>query len=614
MRRALFVLLFCGLLLVACGTAEPTSVSDAPTDTAEPIATPTPVSPTATPLPPTETATPTDTATPEATETALPTDTPLPTNTAFPLLSLSGSGGVIAFTSERDGDAEIYVMNADGSDQRRLTFDPAYDAWPTWSPDGSQIAFTSDRGGSPGIYLMDADGGNVRPVTDDDGADSFWPEWSPDGSQIAFPSRRHGNLELCLLDVDSGLLQQLTDTPGHEDFPAWSPDGSQILFSRIEGDEGTYLMDAQGGTERQLLDYPILEPAWSPDGAHIVFGSDHEGFRGLYLMDADGANVVRLSSTRAGENCPTWSPDGSRIAFASWRDGDGEIYLMDPDGSDLVKLTDNRSHDEFPAWRPEPSQETVHPGTMPAAPEHGIEQVRITILYDNYVYDERLTSEWGFAALVEADDHVLLFDTGGSAALLDNMRLLAIDPASIEAIVLSHQHLDHIGGLLPLLGEGIRPTVYLLTSFPADFIAGASALTDVVMVTTSIEILPGIYTTGGVSGDVREQALAIRMGAGSVIITGCAHPGVERMVARARSVLRPGSIESYAPVALVVGGFHLGRTSRAEVEQVIAELSAMNVQRVIATHCTGDAAIVQFSEAFGDGYLPGGVGRVITLP
>ena len=285
-------------------------------------------------------------------------------------LKLTRDGQVIAFTSERDGNSEIYVMNADGSNPQRLTDDPAYDAWPTWSPDGSQIAFMSDRSGNPDIYVMDADGSNVRQLTDHP-ANDIWPEWSPDGRRIAFPSRRDGNFEIYVINADGTDLQRLTNTPGHEDFPTWSPDGTQIVFSRVEGDDGTYVMAVPDGTdadgteqgsssEQNLLDFPVLEPAWSPDGTQIAFGSDHEGFRGIYVMDADGGNLQKLSDTRAGENCPAWSPDGAWIAFASWRDGDGEIYVMDADGLEqgsrnLQKLTDNRFEEEFPAWRPVPS-------------------------------------------------------------------------------------------------------------------------------------------------------------------------------------------------------------------------------------------------------------------
>jgi TolB protein len=281
---------------------------------------------------------------------------------------------LIAFTSDRaDGEGDIYIMavpdgtDVDGVEQglrnpRRLTDDPAYDGWPTWSPDGAQIAFMSIRSGNPDIYVMNADGSNVRQITDHP-ANDIWPEWSPDGERIAFPSRRDGNFEIYVINVDGTNLQRLTNTPGHEDFPTWSPDGRQILFSRSEGNDGTYVItvpdgtDAVGaepgsGSERQLLDFRVLEPAWSPDGNRIAFGSDHEGFRAIYVMDAGGGNVKKLSNTRAGENCPTWSPDGTRIAFASWRDGDGEIYVVDADGGNLQKLTDNRFEDEFPAWQP----------------------------------------------------------------------------------------------------------------------------------------------------------------------------------------------------------------------------------------------------------------------
>ena len=265
-------------------------------------------------------------------------------------------------------------------------------------------------------------------------------------------------------------------------------------------------------------------------------------------------------------------------------------------------------------WRPDISQETGQTEPTPTAPTADGEGFRITILYDNYLYDERLTSEWGFSALVEYSDHVLLFDTGRSATLIDNMHLLGIDPKTIQAVVLSHEHGDHIDGLLPFLAQANRPTVYLLPSFPARFRNTVAALTNVVEVTDSLEIFPGIYTTGQVTGDVSEQALAIRTDRGSVIITGCAHPGIAKMVKQRRSTLQPGDEAQYTPVALVVGGFHLAGKGPAQIERVIADLLSQNVQQVCPTHCTGDAAIAMFAEAFGEGFIPGGAGKVITLP
>jgi len=237
----------------------------------------------------------------EPTETATPTPTQPP---RLPPLSGSG-GGVIAFTSDQYGEGDIFVMNADGSDPRRLTEDPAYDGWPTWSPDGSQIAFMSLRSGNPDLYVMDSDGTDLRQLTRHS-ANDIWPAWSPDGEPIAFPSRRDGNFEIYVINADGTGLKRLTNTPSHEDFPAWSPDGSLIVLSRSEGDDGAFVMDANGTGERKLTDFALLEPAWSPDGTRIAFASDHEGFRGLYLMNSDGSNLQRLSETRAGENCPDW--------------------------------------------------------------------------------------------------------------------------------------------------------------------------------------------------------------------------------------------------------------------------------------------------------------------
>ena len=263
-----------------------------------------------------------------------------------------------------------------------------------------------------------------------------------------------------------------------------------------------------------------------------------------------------------------------------------------------------------PISTPVPPMPTRTPQPTPADGEG----LCITILYDNYLHDERLTSEWGFSALVEYNDRVLLFDTGGSATLMDNMHLLGIDPKTIQAVVLSHEHGDHVGGLLSFLAEASQPTVYLLPSFPARFKNTVAALTNVVEVTDSLEIFPGIYTTGQVTGDVSEQALAILTDKGSVIITGCAHPGIATMVKQGRSTLQPGDEVRYAPVALVVGGFHLADKSPAQIERVIADLSSLNVQQVCPTHCTGDVAIAIFAETFGEGFIPGGAGKVITLP
>ena len=256
----------------------------------------------------------------------------------------------IAFASDRDGDAAIYIMDTDGGNVRQLTDEPGAD----WSPDGTQIAFQSDRDGDYEIYVMDADGGNVRQLTDDPGWDGS-PVWSPDGTRIAFRSDRDGDYEIYVMDADGGNVRQLTDDPWWDWDPDWSPDGTRIAFrSDRDGDYEIYVMDADGGNVRQLTDDPWWDwdPDWSPDGTRIAFSSNRDGDYDIYVMDTDGGNVRQLTDDPWWDWDPDWSPDGTRIAFSSNRDGDGDIYVMDTEGGNVRQLTDDPGWDGYPAWSP----------------------------------------------------------------------------------------------------------------------------------------------------------------------------------------------------------------------------------------------------------------------
>ena len=290
----------------------------------------------------------------------------------------------IAFMSDRDGHVhprlgwpsfEIYVMEVDGNNQRRLTNNPNLDTHPSWSPDGKRIAFSSDRdghfdmpGGLPNyeIYVMDADGGNQRNLTNDPDNDSS-PSWSPDGERIAFSSDRDGNYEIYLMEVDGNNQQRLTDNDFYDTHPSWSPDGKRIAFSswrdgHFIGEFGLsseiYVMDADGKNTRRLTNNrkSDLSPSWSPDGKQIAFKSDRKGDEvnyEIYVMDADGGNLQRLTNNRVDDWSPSWSPDGERIVFASNTDGNHEnheIYVMDNDGGNQQKLTNNPHRDSAPEW------------------------------------------------------------------------------------------------------------------------------------------------------------------------------------------------------------------------------------------------------------------------
>lgn len=234
--------------------------------------------------------------------------------------------------------------------------------------------------------------------------------------------------------------------------------------------------------------------------------------------------------------------------------------------------------------------------------------IKITIVYDNTTFDERLTPEWGFAAWIEVGSQVILFDTGADGpTLLSNMALLGLDPRHIDMIVLSHEHGDHIGGLLDLLDQGIAPPVYGLSTFPEAWVAEVQARTTYIEVSDPVEIVPGVFSTGEMGGRPAEQALVLEGTDGRLVITGCAHPGITNIVARAQEIV-PGK------VSLLVGGFHLLQDTEAYVRNIAGTLQTMGVQRVTPTHCTGDDAIALFAEIYGpEGYVPGGAGKVFEI-
>jgi metal-dependent hydrolase (beta-lactamase superfamily II)/pimeloyl-ACP methyl ester carboxylesterase len=230
----------------------------------------------------------------------------------------------------------------------------------------------------------------------------------------------------------------------------------------------------------------------------------------------------------------------------------------------------------------------------------------ITVVYDNTTFDSRLTADWGFGAWLEYAGHVVLFDTGAKGdLLLDNMAKLDLNPLDVEIVVLSHEHGDHTGGLDALLDTGARPVVYAPASFPPALKKRIGEQTELVEVKAAAEILPGMHTTGQM-GDLVEQALVVETKAGTVVITGCAHPGILRIVRKARRMVE-------GEIALVLGGFHLGQTRAKAVETIIAGFRVEGVRQAAPAHCTGERAIAMFAEAYGENYVDAGAGRVILV-
>ena len=261
----------------------------------------------------------------------------------------------IVFTSARDGNLEIYVMDADGSNQENLTNSPANDSQPDWSPDGTKIAFVSFRdGGRTQIHVMDADGKNAIRLTD--GVGEKWdPDWSPDGQQIAFSVdvlvNRIRVHHIAVMDADGRNRQKLEDQARH---PSWSPDGGEIAFmSWRDGGEEIYVIGV-GGQGRKRVTQDIvhkLDPSFSPDGRRIAFAAvpEHEGFGHIYVVGADGRNRVQLTHNEEHHWGPAWSPDGRMIAYYVWDDfsGLGTIHLIASDGRYIRRLSDGRNARDY---------------------------------------------------------------------------------------------------------------------------------------------------------------------------------------------------------------------------------------------------------------------------
>jgi Tol biopolymer transport system component len=260
----------------------------------------------------------------------------------------SPDGRRIAFVSRRDGNSEVYVMNADGSGKRNLTRTRANDDSPTWSRDGRRIAFLRERTDTPWIstvYVMNADGSGLRRLS------LRLPEgtpqttgrptggqlvWSPDGRTIYFGRY--------LVRTDGSGARRLPYIPLTA---VWSPDGRRIAFTRPRPPKvpgpccdlsaaDIYVMNADGSGSRKLTHSAgrNAEPAWSPDGRKIAFRSTRNGGnREIYVMNADGSNQRNLTRNPAKDVRPSWSPDGRRIAFVSDRDGRLEAHVMNADGS-----------------------------------------------------------------------------------------------------------------------------------------------------------------------------------------------------------------------------------------------------------------------------------------
>ena len=233
--------------------------------------------------------------------------------------------------------------------------------------------------------------------------------------------------------------------------------------------------------------------------------------------------------------------------------------------------------------------------------------VVITILYDNNPLDEILHStcgKWGFSCCVFGLDDVILFDTGADDGLmLRNMKEAGIDPLEIDVVVLSHGHWDHIGGLENLLRNNPDVTIYMPASLAEELKEGCIDYgADVVEVTAPMEISEDVHLITGFPGRIDELSMTLNTKNGLVLVTGCAHAGVDHILKKTVDFLNPETL------LVALGGYHTMKLEKDEVKDIISNLKKLGLKYVAPCHCTGEEAKKLFRSAFGDNLITVGVG------
>jgi Tol biopolymer transport system component len=250
-------------------------------------------------------------------------------------------------------------MDSDGKNEIRLTNNSSADIDPAWSPNGKKIVFISDRDGDMEVFIMNADGMNLTQLTINDALDHV-PAWSNDGSKIVYASDNGGVFDIYVMNADGSSQVNITNTTDINEFtPAWSPTNDIIAFVSAPGHdlfspEGEiYIMNADGSDRRRLTDneYVDFDPNWDPSGLRIAFAGYKDGIGDIFIMNADGSQLRNLSISPNAQG-PAWSPLGNQIVFDFETDSQADIYVMSQDGTDLHKIADHPDTDARPDWQP----------------------------------------------------------------------------------------------------------------------------------------------------------------------------------------------------------------------------------------------------------------------
>lgn len=304
----------------------------------------------------------------------------------------------IFFTSDRDGNLEIYSVSIDGVEETNITRNSSDEFTPILSPDGKHVAFLTKSNQSTSIHVMKTDGTGRTVLTPEPG-DYDIPIWSPESDRLAYVYQQENKPQIYIVSTNGNDPLLLTSISGNQ-VGGWSGGENEIVFSVGNGDNpGIYIRNPDGVNQIKLKDSENgdIQPIWSPDSTKIAFlRSNADGNSDIYVMKRDESKIEnltnsegsesdiswspdgkqilyvlssqdkpseiyvietedshspkKLTSNQAVDNQPVWSPNGSRIAFVSYLDGDAEIFVMDVDGKNQTRLTNNESEDTDPSW------------------------------------------------------------------------------------------------------------------------------------------------------------------------------------------------------------------------------------------------------------------------